>query len=465
MNTRISRPLSFILASRQAEEATGTQPTICVQKAYWRKRQSFCDLRLSEGRVPRVALLRRSWGKIPASDGSSQLCTMGEHLKVENSSEGAGGERWLAESELRDRRGGGELAGGAAAELRDEPQSEHSNPIEQLEEDEVTPTPSWRSVLKSIGRAWAILVGSCAFLMSAGLLVVSCTAAYCVIVGKDFTESAVGAYVFEQSPHWDRVIRQCVQLVLRACIPSPCVLMCLSICVLSLCSFLLLVEAVFSYLYYRRGDAHAAFRWPNPAACILAVERRREAEFGLEGSDPDGLRSAALSKWEDEQFAQAVGLNCGRSLERFSLDGEDREGEHLLLPVDRRGHGGLLRFLGRLICSVVPVSFQRGFLYLMRQRAQEEAAQYLQSVRAEAAMRGIELRGMGRLNPEAASTAVSGQPQTGTLTPGSLSSVDYEESSCSSSEASGTSGRQSEDGDDEWCFVASEQSAAVAQGH
>lgn len=74
-----------------------------------------------------------------------------------------------------------------------------------------------RSLMDATRQATALLIGSMAFLLSAALLVIAYTAVCCVFVGKDFTESKVGGYVFERSPYWQHAFRGPVEILLQVC--------------------------------------------------------------------------------------------------------------------------------------------------------------------------------------------------------------------------------------------------------
>lgn len=137
---------------------------------------------------------------------------MGEGLEFDrHDDDGQGSKRHLQMS-LRNRRG---VAEGSAAEVGNctwrlgNSRHDDGRTIEESKDG--------RSFLNVAGQLAPLLAGGTAFLLSTALLVIAYTAACCAIVGKDFTESTVGRYVFEQSPYWEQSLREPFDLVLRLC--------------------------------------------------------------------------------------------------------------------------------------------------------------------------------------------------------------------------------------------------------
>lgn len=126
-----------------------------------------------------------------------------------------------------------------------------------------------------VRHAAAVLIGVGAFIAAAALLVVAYTAASCVAAGKDFTESAAGLYVFEQSRYLQEARGSPLKLIIqlrRVIIQS--VLLCYGYAGYLMRPVLLVLHSIYILVF----DVFQS--WPNVLSYSLFLPLAFAAVFG-----------------------------------------------------------------------------------------------------------------------------------------------------------------------------------------
>ncbi|KAL8455194.1 hypothetical protein Emag_001031 [Eimeria magna] len=398
---------------------------------------------------------------------------MGENSAFESRGDSTASEQLASFSELRKR-----LGTGSRGERRHTGQlagtCRHAECVEHIEEEESGYggfLEEWRSFMNSGGRAASLCAGCVAFFMSAALMVVAYTAAHCFCAGKDFTESLVGWYIFERSPHWARVVRRPIDFVLQAWALSPRVLLYLCSSAALIFGCLLVLETALAYMAHRASRTAAArMRVPSHVfdiASILHTARQPIGEpleeicdssvssgsnsgFEQEGEARESLMPRASSAEENLPFeAAGVGLHKKSSSQTGAV----------AVPVGgQRLEGGLLHFVAGLFCSILPGSLLRGLLHLMRRRAADRQAGFTSSApdcsaeECAGEVAYLVMKGSPLVSPL---TDNGRERQRNDVAPLRAPPACSDPPSTSSAQEVSGNDRRVDDGEDDWCFVAS----------
>ncbi|KAL8454297.1 hypothetical protein Emed_000406 [Eimeria media] len=331
----------------------------------------------------------------------------------------------------------------------------------------------WRSFMNSGGRAASLCAGCVAFFMSAALMVVAYTAAHCFCAGKDFTESLVGLYIFERSPHWARVVRRPIDFVLQAWALSPRVLLYLCFSAALIFGCLLVLETALAYMAHRASRARAArmhppvnvfdiasilrtarqpIEEPMEELCTSSISSGSDSDSEQEGEAPGSSPTASNNAEKDvPSKAAGTGLHkkCSSQTGAVSVPG----------GAQRLEGGGLLHFVAGLFCSILPGKFLRGLFHLMRRRAADRHAGFTPSA---ADRSGEEAAGNTSYLGRIGSPLVSPYPDDDKglqrkegaplKTPPSACADSSPSSNSSAQEVSGNE-RRLDEGEEDWCFV------------